>query len=56
MIEGIDNITEVVLGLGTAASLVIGFAKRFGGARFVWARRAFRAILRLLNAIDERLD
>ncbi len=37
--ENIEQITAAVVGLGTVGSLAIGFAKRFGGTRFVLAKK-----------------
>ena len=53
--ESIDKVTAAVVGAGALGSVVIGFAKRFGGERFVLARKLFGAFARLVKAIDDKL-
>ncbi len=52
----LEEITAAVAGLGTLASLLIGFAKRFGGARFVLARKTFGKFARLVATVESKLS
>ena len=54
--ESIDQITAAVVGAGALASVAIGFAKRFGGSRFVLARKFFGAFARLVAALEKKLS
>lgn len=54
--DTIDQVTAAIVGAGTVASLAIGFAKRFGGKRFVLATKLFKAFARLVNAVDSKLS
>ena len=54
--ENIEQITAAVVGLGTVGSLAIGFAKRFGGTRFVLAKKILKALEAFLIAINKRLS
>lgn len=55
-VTNIDAVTAAVVGAGAVGSLVIGFAKRFGGERFVLIRKVFGAFARLVAAIDKKLS
>ncbi len=54
--EMIDQVTQYVVGAGALASVAIGFAKRFGGKRFVLARKFFGAFARLVAAVEKKLS
>ncbi len=54
--ESIDQITAAVVGAGALVSVAVGFMKKFGGSRFVLARKFFGAFARLIAALDKRLS
>ena len=55
-VGSIDNVTALVVGSGALVTFVIGFAKRFGGKRFVLAKKLFSAFAKLVAAIDSKLS
>jgi hypothetical protein len=54
--DAIDQLALAVGSAGVLASVTIGFAKKFGGARFVLAKRFFAALTRLMVALNKKLS